>query len=72
MLVSTAGGSPFLIQENEAKVSVILTITDSYKLSGIDLQAIENLIRGSVPDIKDENISISDRNLNYYPIINQH
>jgi len=59
--VDTAEISPFRIQDNEngSKVFVILTIADSYTFSDIDIQAIENLIRSSVPDIKDENINIS-------------
>jgi len=72
VLVSTAGDSPFRIQENEATISIILTITESYSPSDVDLQAIENLIRGFMKDIKDENISITDSKFNYYPISNQH
>jgi len=61
VLVDTAEASPFRVLENkgEAKVTVILTIADNYTLSDIDVQAIENLIRGSVPNIKDENINIT-------------
>lgn len=61
VLVSTAVDSPFRIQENESEtiVSVILTVSDTYALSDIDVQTIENLIRNSVPGIKDENISIT-------------
>ena len=61
VLISTAEANPFRIQENESetKVSVILTIAETYTFSDIDMQAIENLIRGSLPSIKDENISIT-------------
>jgi len=61
VLIDTAEASPFRMQENEveAKVSVILTIADTYTLSDIDMQTIEELIKGSVPGIKDENIRIT-------------
>ena len=61
VLVDTAEASPFRIQENESetKVSVILTLAETYKFSDIDLHAIENLIKSSVPNIKDLNISIT-------------
>jgi len=61
VLVSTAEDSPFRVQESESetKVTVILTIVNTDTLSDIDLHTIENLIRGSVPGIKDENISIT-------------
>jgi len=74
VLVNTAEASPFRIQENEneATVSVLLTIADTYTLLDGDVQAIGNLIRDAVPGIEDENISITDSNLNYYPISNRH
>jgi len=74
VLVNTAEASPFRIQENEREsmVSVLLTIMDAYTLSDSDVQAIANLIRAALPDIEDENISIADSNLNYYPISNRH
>ena len=74
VLVSTAEASPFRVQENEREsmVSVLLTITDTYTLSDSDVQTIENLIRSAVPGIKDENITITDSNLNYYPISNRY
>ena len=61
VLICTAEANPFRIQENksETMVSVILTIADTYTLSDIDIQAIEILIRSAVPDVKDENISIT-------------
>jgi len=61
VLVSTAVDSPFRIQENESEttISVVLTIADTYTLSDNDLHTIVNLIRGAVPGIKDENISIT-------------
>ena len=70
VMVSTAEASPHNIEENkrEAAVSVVLTIAFTYTLSDSDVQAIGNLIRSAVPGIKDENISITDSNLNYYPI----
>jgi len=61
VLVSTAEANPFRIQENEneTKVFVVLTIADTYTLSDIDMQSIEELIKGSIPGIRDENISIT-------------
>jgi len=48
-------------------VSVLLTITNPYKLSDTDLQTIQDLIIKYVPNIKEENITITDNNLNHYP-----
>jgi len=74
VLVNTMDGSPFRIQENEseATVSVLLTIADTHTLTDSEVESIKNLIRAAVPGIKDENISITDSNLNYYPISNRH
>ena len=68
VLVRTAEASPFRIQENEleAMVSVLLTITDTYTLSDIDIHTIQDLILKSVPNIKEQNIAITDNNHNYY------
>ena len=70
VVVNTAETSPFRKQESEgeATVSVILTIADTYTLSDNDLEKIANIIKASVPSIRDENIAISDSNLNYYPV----
>ena len=59
VIVATAVDSPFRLNQPEAKVSVILTIAETYTLSDIDMQTIETLIKSSVPSIKDENISIT-------------
>jgi len=61
VLIDTAVVSPFRLHENdsETSVSVILSIADNYTLSDTDVQTIKNLIRGAVPGVKDENISIT-------------
>ena len=61
VIVNTAEASPFRLQENDNKpnVSVILTIADTYTLSDIDMQTIEDLIKAAIPGIKDGYIKIS-------------
>ena len=61
VIVNSAEASPFRVQENgrETIVSVLLTIADTYTLSDIDIQTIEDLIKSTIPDIKGGNIVIS-------------
>jgi len=70
VVVRTGPTSPFRIHANEKEtmVTVFLVNTDTYLLSDIDLHAVGNLIRDSLPNIKDENITIKDNNFNYYTI----
>ena len=52
----------------EATAAVVLVVRGGAVLSNQQAQAIGELIKGNVPGIKPENISISDNRLNYYPI----
>ena len=52
----------------DATASVVLTLSDNSQLLDSEVQSIAAIIRGLVPGIEDENISISDSNLNLYRV----
>ena len=70
VIVSSGQSSPFRFPTGarEAKTSVMLTIRGGAMLTSQEAQTIAELIKGSVPGISFENISISDNNFNYYKI----
>ena len=63
--------SVFLIedQRTEATAAVLLTLRTGAELSAGNVKAITELVRLSVPNIKNENISIIDSNMN---VLNNH
>jgi len=53
---------------SDSSVSVLLVLEDGETLTSQEVQAIADYIRGGVPGIKYEDITITDSNLNLYPI----
>jgi len=60
--------SGFALSTRDSRVTITLTLTNDESLLGQDIQGIAGIVRDSIPDIKDENISITDTNLNEYLI----
>jgi len=52
----------------DANAAVMLVIQDGGVLTKAEARTIAELVRTNVPGIKYENITISDSNLNYYPV----
>ena len=50
----------------EPSASILLTIADNSTLANQDIQRIAEIIRNGVPNISNENITITDSNLNFY------
>jgi len=70
IIVNSGETSPFRIQSNvrQATATVMLTLSDDGKLIQQEAQAIGEMVKNAVPGILYENISISDSDLNFYPI----
>jgi len=71
VIVNSGDTSPFRVQSNtrQATTSVMLTLaTGTDRLSRGEAQAIGEIVRGAVPGIAFENISITDNFLNVYNI----
>jgi len=70
IIVNSGETSPFRIHTNarQATATVMLTLSDGGRLTQQEVQAIGELIRNAVPGISYENISISDSDLNFYPV----
>ena len=60
-----------IVSVSDASASVILTLANDEELTNQDVNIIAEIIKGSVPGITDEGISITDSNLNYYSIGNE-
>ena len=62
--------SPFRIQSGvkAATAAIMVTVSGGGKLSSTEAQAIAEHVRGVVPGIEYENISITDSNLNHYKV----
>ena len=54
----------------DATASVMLTVQGGRKLTNAEAMSIADIVRGSLPGIAYENISINDTNLNHYPVGN--
>ena len=52
----------------EASASVMLIVREGRQLTNAEAQRIADIVRGSMPGIAYENISITDNNLNHYPV----
>jgi len=52
----------------ESSASVVLTLAENETLSNQEVLAIADYIRGSIPGIQYENITITDSDLNYYQV----
>ena len=59
------------LSSRDPSVSVLLTIADNSTLTSQEaiIQGIAEIIRNSVPGIKNKNITITDSNLNIYAIV---
>jgi len=68
--VNMGESSPFIQAQSvkDATAAVMLVIKDDAMLSSPEARAIAELVRNSIPGIKYENITISDSNLNIYPV----
>ena len=53
---------------SNATVAVVLTLKDDIMFSNQEVQSIAEIIKGSISGLSDENITISDTNLNYYQL----
>jgi len=52
----------------EPAAAIVLTGKDEDRFLESDIQAIAKIVGEMVPDVKNENISITDSNLNVYPL----
>ena len=69
IVVSAGYTSPFLnAVDRDVRASVLLTLPNGIELPDQAVQSIAWVIRNSVNDIENENITITDSNMNYYPI----
>jgi len=70
VIVNFGKSSPFLTADNiaDATASVMLVLYDNTTLTTNDARTIAEMVRNSIPGIKYENITISDSNLNVYPV----
>jgi len=69
VIVNSGQTSPFRINNNasQATASVMLTLAGG-RLSRAEAQGIGETIRGAIPGIEYENISLTDSEFNYYPL----
>ena len=73
VLIKTSADSPLVLSSDGfPAVSTVLTTKDNEMLSPPEVQSVTELIRKIIPDISDDNITITDSNLNYYLISDQH
>jgi len=70
IIVNSGETSPFRIQTNvrQATATVMLNLSGGGRLTAQEAQAIGEMVRNAVPGILYENISISDSDLNFYPL----
>jgi len=70
VIVNSGETSPFRIQTNarQATATVMLTLIGGERLSRGEVTAIGEIIRGAVPGIEYNNISITDNELNFYSL----
>ena len=62
--------SPFVVSSGvrDATAAVMLVVQGGAMLTSQEAQAIADLVRANVPGVEYENISITDNNLNHYPV----
>jgi len=70
VLVSLSERSPFRtsIDRGDTRASVLLTLSNGAELQDQTVQSIAMVIRDNVTEIENENITITDSNMNYYTI----
>jgi flagellar M-ring protein FliF len=70
VLVNLASDSSFVVSESqsEASASVTLKLKNGIELSNAEARTIRQLVLKSVPELKQENITIVDTMLNYYDV----
>jgi len=72
VVVSIGENSPSLPSVRESAVSIVLTLKDDTMLSDVYLRAVVNIVKGAIPGITDDNITITDSNMNYYSVDEVH
>ena len=68
--VNFGESSPYVITQGvkDATCAVVVTVRNGLRLTETQAGAIAETVRGNVPGIKNENIAISDSNMNLYPV----
>jgi len=70
VIVNRAQRSPFVFSQagTEASASVVVTVRNDQTLTRSEVEAIAGAVRGALPGIRDENISIMCSNAVLYPV----
>jgi len=73
VIINLATKSSFVVSSNttEATVAVLLSLEPGEKLSQAEAKAIAQFVMKCVPDLKMENISIVDSEMNYYDVLSE-
>ena len=70
VIVNLASESSFVVSDNktEASIAVQLSLKNGQKLTGAEATTIHKLVLKCVPNLKPENVSIVDSQMNYYDV----
>ena len=71
VVVSFGNELPPALSATNPEASIVLTLNTYEMLPDIYLQSIVATVKNAVPNITDDNITITDSSLNHYPIVNK-